>query len=261
LERDQSLYSLLEEFDIKFVDDGEIRQHVFRQAFRCFRFEHYPSGAKFGRVFPKLIELIPNLKLSQQRDTKGNNFMHIIYKSFSKECSTYTLDDCVSLKYLGHLPKFVENEPEFTIESLLENLCNQANNEGQLPIEIALKNNNTFGVLHALKYTKAESISEQKEKVILEWLFRQGARDLLDANKEYQKTLGKENKYDVYVRWDDLRDGLSALISDKEKLEQFFVSKAYETGNNDILKNMNITNYDSSKLVDKKDEFKEQAEQ
>jgi len=51
------------------------------------------------------------------------------------------------------------------------------------------------------------------------------------------------------------------LISDKEKLEQFFVSKAYETGNNDILKNMNITNYDSSKLVDKKDEFKEQAEQ
>ena len=46
-----------------------------------------------------------------------------------------------------------------------------------------------------------------------------------------QKTFGEENRYDVTARWDDLREGLSALISDKDKLEKFFLDKADKTGN------------------------------
>ena len=44
-----------------------------------------------------------------------------------------------------------------------------------------MEKENTFGVLYALKFTKKESITEQKETVILEWLFKQGGRDLVKA--------------------------------------------------------------------------------
>lgn len=63
-----------------------------------------------------------------------------------------------------------------------------------------------------------------------------------------QKTFGEENRLPVYVRWEDLRDGLSNLIADKEKLEKFFIDKAYEDHNIQILTNMNITNFDSSRI-------------
>lgn len=96
---------------------------MFRQAFRCFRFDYYPNGNKFNRVFPKLLSLIPNLKLSEQRDTKGNNFMHIIFKGFSKEVGSkyegYVLETVASLNYVHkNLPELIENETNFTVDSL-----------------------------------------------------------------------------------------------------------------------------------------------
>ena len=78
-----------------------------------------------------------------------------------------------------------------------------------------MEKENTFGVLHALKYTKIEAMNENREKIILEWLYKQGGRDLAEAEKEMQKTFGEENRLPVYVRWEDLKDGLSNLIADK----------------------------------------------
>ena len=115
-----------------------------------------------------------------------------------------------------------------------------------------MEKENTFGVLYALKFTKKESITEQKETVILEWLYKQGGRDLVKAEKEMQKTFGEENRYDVTARWDDLREGLSALISDKDKLKKFFLDKANKNCNWLILSNMNIE-YDESKFETKKE--------
>lgn len=51
------------------------------------------------------------------------------------------------------------------------------------------------------------------------------------------------------VRWDDIREGLCNLIADKKMMETFFVEKAYQDGNKDILLNMNIDQYDESKII------------
>lgn len=48
-----------------------------------------------------------------------------------------------------------------------------------------MENDNIFGVLYALKFTKDKSITEQRENLILEWLFKKGARDLLEAQTEF----------------------------------------------------------------------------
>lgn len=98
-----------------------------------------------------------------------------------------------------------------------------------------------FGILYALKYTKIDDMkTEQKQLGIMEWLCKQGSKDLPEEERKLQSIVGEEFRYEVYAQWDALRDGLSALISDKDKLRDFVLSKAYQNGNKQLLENMGI---------------------
>lgn len=82
----------------------------------------------------------------------------------------------------------------------------------------------------------------------MQWLYKQASKDLPGEEKNLQSTIGKEHRYDVYAKWDELREGLTALIADKEKLEKFILSKAHQSKNTHVLQNMGLENYDPSKF-------------
>jgi hypothetical protein len=62
---------------------------------------------------------MPNIKLSEQRDIKENNFLHIILKSFSSENSK-GLSTNSSLNYVReNIAKFLKNETFYETEEAL----------------------------------------------------------------------------------------------------------------------------------------------
>lgn len=122
---------------------------------------------------------MPNVKLSEQRDTKENNFLHIILKAFSSENSKGLSTNC-SLNYVReNIAKFLKNETFYeTEEALWQYLSSQTNRDGKIPLQIALEKDNIFGILYVNQYTKLELGQTEVKQDICNWLIRNGSKDL-----------------------------------------------------------------------------------
>ena len=151
--RDDNIQFALEHEEIYYREEGEERQQIFRQAFRCFRIDSDNGKGKFKDVFPQFMMLMRPIKLTDQRDTKGNTYLHIILKEFSNQ-TTRTDDEmdkiaihqrrhdsdeedghlASSVSTAHHMGMFLqyiqEFEPTFTKRSLHEHVSTIENKKG-----------------------------------------------------------------------------------------------------------------------------------